>query len=577
MIGDIKRTMEENKPFGKYEKWEVINNLRLKTKDLKTMQQIIDIILENRGIKTKKEKDAFLKPSHPKDISLADIGIQKKELDSLIDRLKKAYRNKEKIVIYGDYDADGICSTAIMWEALYNRGFDITPYIPERFSEGYGINSNSIKKLKKENKELKLVITVDNGIVAFDSIKTIQKLGIDVVVLDHHQREKKLPEACAVIHTDKICGVGISWFVAGEIRRIFKIRNLKFKISDGLELAAIGTVADQVPLTNTNRSFVKYGMEELKNTQRKGLVALYKLAGIENENLGTYEINYMIAPRLNAMGRLENAIDSLRLLCTQSYEKSIELAYKLNQTNSKRQKIVDDVVAHARLKAKTLSKNKIIILSDKSYHEGVIGLVASKLTEEYYRPSVVMSKGEIFSKASCRSISGFNIIDAIKKTGSLIEGGGGHPMAAGFTIANTNIKKFSKKLNVIANSKLTRDILSKKLKVDLKLELSALSIDLYKSIKQLEPFGMGNPAPVFVSTGARLLDVRGVGDGGKHLKMNFEKGSGKIDAIWFNAGKEILRLNPNNCYDIAYHIDENHWNGIDKLQLKIMDVRTAQN
>jgi len=396
--------MKKHKLEAKFKKWEIINKFK--------NEKIIDILLENRGIVAKKSVDEYFNPTHPEKIGLKELGISRKSVTRVIKRIQKALRNKEKTIIFGDYDVDGITSSAILWEYLYSAGLDVTPYIPERFSEGYGIKEDSVIKLKEKYPDLSLIITVDNGIIAYDAVSKANKFGIDVIILDHHESGEKYPEAYAIVHSTKLCGAGIAWFFVREIDCI--IQNSSFKIRNYLELAVLGTVADQMPLVGINRSIAKYGLEQLNTTQRTGLLALYESAGIEKGNIGVYEINYIIAPRLNAMGRLENAVESLRLLCTNNRSRALELAGLLNRTNIKRQKIVDEVVTKVKLKMSKKYLDKIIVLEGDSYHEGVIGLAASKLTEEFWLPSIVISKGKDVSKGSARSIPGFSIISAIR-------------------------------------------------------------------------------------------------------------------------------------------------------------------
>ena len=538
-------------------RWEILS--KLKTPNEK---QIIGELLKNRGIKTEKDKKEFFHPTNPTKISLKSLGIAELEVKKAIARIKKAKKNKEKVVIYGDYDADGICATAILWETLYSMGLDVLPYIPERFSEGYGLNAESIKKLKDKDPDLKLIITVDHGIVADKKIDFAKELGIDVVITDHHQKGKTIPKAFAIIHTDKISGSGVSWILSREISK---------NVEDKLELAAIGTIADQLPLIGPNRSIVKHGLARLNKTKRPGLLALFEGAGIKNE-IGPYEVGFLIAPRINSMGRLEHAVESLRLLCTNDKNKAGELARHMNSTNSERQRIVEEVVAHAM----NLSKGEVpnvIILAHESYHEGVIGLAAARLTEVFYRPSIVLSKKGNISKASARSISGFNIIEAIRSLEDLYIEGGGHPMAAGFSIETRNIEKFTKKINTYAKSRLTKEILSKKLKIDLEADFSELTQDLYKGLLEFEPTGLGNPGPTFTTKDVEILDIRTVGQSARHLKLKLRQDGHIFDAIYFGGGEIYSTLTPDTKIDIAYQLEDNTWNGRKSLQLKIKDLK----
>jgi single-stranded-DNA-specific exonuclease len=353
-------------------------------------------------------------------------------------------------------------------------------------------------------------------------------------------------------------------------------RDSKSKVNDSLELVAIGTVADQMPLIGFNRSLVKYGLRNLRVTKRKGLLALFETAGIKSEDIGTYEINYLIAPRLNAMGRMENAIESLRLLCIKNVGRAKELALTLDRTNHQRQKVVDEVVLHARKKIADEGWESIIIIAHESYHEGVIGLAASKLVEEFYRPAIVLSKGEVYSKASARSISGFNIIEAIRSLDSLIEGGGGHPMAAGFTIRTENIEIFRKKLEAISKAQLTKEILSKKLKIDLEIPFFVIDKITLQKLLLFEPTGLGNYTPTFLTKDVSVAGVRYVGRDLKHLKLTLVKDDMRFDAIGFNFGGLIKDLSVKDKLDIVYTIENNVWNGYENIQLKLKDIRLSE-
>ncbi|MBI3887853.1 single-stranded-DNA-specific exonuclease RecJ [Candidatus Microgenomates bacterium] len=496
----------------------------------------IAILLKNRGIKNKNE---FLQPKFPE---------FKFNLVKTVARIRKAVKNKEKIVIYGDYDADGICSTAIMWEALKEIGANVMPFIPSREKEGYGLSKEGI-----DNIDANLIITVDNGIMAHEAIEYAASKKIDVIIIDHHEKPKVLPKAYSIVHTQKLCAAGISYFVAREFSKF-----------TSLELATIATIADLLPLTGVNRSIVKFGLEELCQTQRVGLKALFEVAGIEKT--GTYEVGYMISPRLNASGRIESALTALRLLCTNNYEKAKELATLLNTTNKERQELTESMTIHAKSIAKV--DGKIIVLDDESYHQGVIGLVAGKLVEQFYLPVIVIARGETVSKASARSISGFNIIEAIRTCEGLLLNAGGHPMAAGFSLETTQISNFKLQISKYAQEKITDDLLEKTLRVDCELPLDHIGMNLYEDIMQLAPFGMGNPEPTFASIG-KVENVRTVGTDGKHLKLVIEG----MEAIAFNMGNLLPKIKVGDSVKIAYSISLDTFNFNHKLQLKVKDIK----
>ncbi len=561
--------------------WEIVYKPDSKKgKELKN-KDIIAILLDNRGLTTATQRKDFFKSVHPKKITINSLGISAKEISQALRRIQKAIKDKEEILVYGDYDADGICATAILWECLYSYTKKVLPYIPDRFSEGYGLNGESVNKLKTKYPKLKLIITVDNGIVANEAVVKASDLGIDVIVTDHHQKGKKLPKAHSIIHTDKISGSGIAWILAREI--LSKLPAASFQLQNSLQLAGIGTIADQLPLVEVNRSFAKYGLEELNRTKRVGLLALFAEAGLDTfkdtvlhgRGIGTYEVNFVIAPRINAMGRLEHAIDSLRLLCTKSYEKARELAKYIGKTNRERQRVVDEVVFHARDIAQKSIWKGAIVLAHESYHEGVIGLAAAKLVEEFYRPAIVFARGEKISKASARSISGFNIIESIRKLDSIILGGGGHPMAAGFSIETKKIKIFQEKFEKIAEKLLTDDLLTKKLKIDCELSFALIDESLVAKLKEFDPSGIGNPTPTFATRRVRLVDARTVGQEGKHLKIVIEKDGHIFQAIGFGWGNFFSNILQEGFYDIAFTVEENIWNGSTNIQLKIKDIKVS--
>ncbi|MGB9637268.1 MAG: single-stranded-DNA-specific exonuclease RecJ, partial [Microgenomates group bacterium] len=503
-------------------KWNILSSALTGNKE-----EIIKTLLENRGVKTKKEIEKFLHPVKPEDFTAKDLGIDAKEVKKALARIKKAIDEKEGIVVYGDYDADGICATAILWETLYRLTKNVLPYIPERVSEGYGLNKETIKNLKFNppagGKNLGLIITVDHGITSAEKIKYAKKLGIDIIVCDHHQPPKEKPKCTAVVHTEKICAAAIAWFLSNRIQ---STTNHQPPITNYLDLVAIATVADLEPLTGVNRSFAKYGLQALNETKRCGLLAIMEESGIKQGEIDTYEVGYIIAPRLNAMGRMEHALESLRLLCTGNREKAKDLAAKLGLTNRERQLLTEETTKHAlesfrlRTASPTGDKGqaKLIFIEHETYNQGIIGLVAGKLVEEFHRPSIVVSKGEVYSKASARSINGFNIIEAIRAQSDLLVEAGGHPMAAGFTVETAKIELLKQRLVTLADSLIPEEILEKTLKIDLRLPLEKINLQLWQAIQQMSPFGLGNPEPVFVSK-AVIKNFRTVGNEGKHLKI----------------------------------------------------------
>ncbi len=548
-------------------KWKILNELRIKNPELR-IEDITKILLENREIKTKREIKDFLNP-RLEDVTVDSVGINNAQLKKALIRIKLAIKNKENIVVFGDYDVDGICGTAILWETLNSLGAKVMPYIPHRIDEGYGLSETGIKNLKFKIKNCSLIITVDNGIVANDAVDFANKEKIDVIITDHHVPSKIKPKAFSIVHTTSLCGTGVAWMLAQELK----------KNKDHLELVALATVADLVPLKGANRTLLKFGLEELKKTKRVGLLELFKEAGLPKNSIGVYEIGHLIAPRLNAMGRLEYAMDSLRLICTNNPKRAAELARLLGTTNRERQELTLQSVLHARayVNSKKPKLKNLLFIAHESYEQGVIGLVAGKMVEEFYRPAIVVSRGEKFSKGSARSVSGFNIIEFIREYSSYLIDAGGHPMAAGFTVETTKLLKLQKALENKAELVLNKDLLTRSLRIDCELPLSFIDINLYESLQALSPFGMGNPEPTFISKGVVVGDLRLVGAEGKHLKLvvSSQKPEVRFDGIAFGMGEIKKEINIGDKIDIVYTIDENEWNGEKKLQLKIKDFRKA--
>lgn len=555
-------------------KWTVFSQ-----KLISDNKEIIKTLLENRGLKSKKEIEEFLNPIKPENFTAKDLDIDAKEITKAVKRIDKAIKSNEAIIVYGDYDADGICATAILWETLYEltgKRKDVLPYIPERVSEGYGLNKESIQNLKLKNKNLKLIITVDHGITAAEKIEYAKELGIDVIVCDHHQIGKEKPKATAVIHTEKVSAAAIAWFLSQKIQKTGISEQ-----SNYLDLVAIATIADLEPLIGVNRSFAKYGLEALRKTNRYGLLAIFEEAGIKKEEIGTYHVGYIIAPRLNASGRIEHALESLRLVCTINKELAKDLAEKLGRINKERQFLTEETTKHAIENSKIKMQNsKLIFIEHETYNQGIIGLVAGKLVEEFYLPSIVISKGEIYSKASGRSISGFNIIEAIRAQSDLLVDAGGHPMAAGFTVETTKLEVLRERLVAYADAQILPALLEKNLKIDLELPFFALTFQLWEEIQHMSPFGLGNPEPVFMSK-AIVVNWRNVGSEGRHLKLTLkEQGSGRekkngFSAIGFNLGKLASELKVDQEIEIAYNLSLNEWNSEKHLELKLKDLQCS--
>ena len=553
-------------------KWKILSKLKTQNfspsrKKFKT-EEIIKILLANRGIKTKKEMEEFLHPPKPEELTEKDVGIKISQIKKAAERIKQAIKKGEKIIVYGDYDTDGICGTAILWETLYQLGANVLPFIPSR-EEGYGLKTERIERMAQER--VKLIITVDQGIVAYQQIEQAKNLGVDVIVTDHHvPGEKNLP-ALAVVHTIRLCGAGVAWFLAKSLPK-----SVNKKIGEELDLVTLATIADMVPLLGPNRSLVKYGLEKLRHTKRLGLLSLFDFAGIKKESLGVFEVSYLISPRLNATGRLDDPMDSLRLICTQDEKRAISLAQKIDQQNRERQNLTEKTILHAReIWLKQDTQESLIFVAHESYQEGIVGLVAGKLAEEFCRPAIVVSKGGEFSRGSARSVKEFNILEAIRSCADLLGSHGGHQKAAAFVVETNKIEILKERLNIFAKENLKDKDLSPTLLVDLELNLNDLNQAFYEDLNCLEPFGEGNPQPVFVSRKVKIVEAKMVGNGNKHLKLVVTPSNSNLvfEAIGFGMGEIFSQISPEKRVDIAYNLLLNEWQGQKRLQLRIRDIK----
>lgn len=550
-------------------KWEILNKSKIKNEKLK-IDDLVRLLLRNRGLKTNKEVEGFLNPKI-ESITSESLGIDKNQLAKALKRIKKAISEKEMIVVFGDYDVDGVTGAAIIWETLNELSVNVMPYIPHRIEEGYGLSKKGIDNLKVHFPNTKLIITTDNGIVANTAVDYAKSLGIDVIITDHHQPSKILPKAHSIVHSTKICGAAVGWFFSRFLEE--KI-NKKADFKKHLDLVALATVADVMQLNGFNRILLQIGLPMLQNTKRLGLIALFKTAVIEPSKIGVYEIGHVIAPRLNAMGRIDHAMDSLRLLCTRDRKRADALANKLNSTNLERQQVTLDSFLHAKGSIKESTIKKILFIAHESYEPGVIGLIAGKLAEEYYRPSIVLSIGKEYSKASARSVTGFNIIEFIRLSSEHLVDAGGHPMAAGFTVKTQNIPKLQKFLEKLAEEQLGDGLLVRKLKIDCELGIEFINQKLFDEMQNLAPFGYGNPEPVFLDREVTIENMRLVGKESKHLKIKIKSKNSNLgfDGIVFAYDKS-LNLKIGDKVDIVYTISINEWNGNKKLELKIKDMK----
>lgn len=507
-------------------------------------------LLINRGIKNKKEQEQFFHPKlsdFEKDLDIP--GIEKSQ-----DRINKAIKNGELIIVYGDYDVDGICGSAILYKALTSIGAKVLPYIPHREKEGYGLSRIGLAFARDSGATL--VVTVDNGVVAIEQAKYAKEIGLDLIITDHHLPLDKKPQASAIVHSIKMCGAAVAWCLA----RPLIPKSLSEEL---LQFVAIATVCDLLPLIGLGRAFLVEGLRQLHKTTNLGLLSLINECSLALQDISSYEIGHILGPRLNAMGRLEHAMDSLRLLCTKDISKARNLAKLLCQTNTVRQLLTSDAIEQAKLMID--HKKKIHILSSHQWSPGIIGLVAGRVCEEYYRPTIAISLGETTSKGSARSVDGVNIVEAIRKCSDILIDVGGHPKAAGFSILTKDIDKFKKRLEEIVIT-LPLEV-EQVLGIEAEIESKKLTKSLVDDLAKFAPFGFGNPRPVFATYEMEVSDVRTVSNG-KHLKFKVDG----IDAIAFGMGELKDMLSNGQMVDIAYIPEIDNYNGFEKIQLKVKDI-----
>ena len=544
------------------------------------IQKIIEVLLKNRNID---DIETFLHPPHPEKTSIFDFDTSyKKSIKSVFKILEKAKADKKTVVVYTDYDADGITAGAILWETLHKLGFAAMPYVPHRVREGYGFSKKGIDAIKKEH-DPALIISVDHGIAAKEQIEYAAELGIPIVVTDHHLAPKQLPDkALAIFHIPLLSGSGVSYFFSKAIFEHFEQtvdeqtqRTLRANFEgDYLALAATGTIADLVPLTGVSRGIALHGLHALTTTKRAGFIALKKQASIEHKPITPYEVGFMIAPRINAVGRLEHALDALRLLCTTSPKRAGELASQIEGHNVRRQSMVQSALKQALKQVEALPDPlpKVLVLTSTDWHEGILGLIAARLCEKYYRPTIIMTRSNEFYKASARSIPSFHITDFLRGHADHLVGVGGHAQAAGFTIEADKCDGFMKALQKSADEALSEDELKRVIEVDIAMPAKLSTVELALAIADLAPFGMGNPAPMFTSN-IEVASARTMGATNKHLKIISADG---LEIVAFGKGDMHDQMIAGSAWSVVYSIEINQWNNTTRVQAKAKWILTKE-
>lgn len=542
--------------------------------DCEDLDPVLLQLLTKRGITTPEQINRFLYPN----LDLLYNPMLLKDLDKAVNRIKKAIDKGEKITIYGDYDVDGITSTCLLIKLLRSLDGRVDYYIPSRLHEGYGLNNEAIDTIYKRGTDL--IITVDNGITSINEVKFAMDLGIDVIITDHHEPQEFIPQAVAVVNPKQkdcpypfkeLAGVGVALKLAQALG------NLDYEsMQEYLEFAAIGTVADVVPLLDENRIIVKHGLKLLENTKNKGIQALKTLLNLHDKPFDTFKIGFIIAPRINAAGRMADPDIAVELLLCEEEDRALELARALEDINQERQateaKILNEAKEIAQQKA-DFDMDGAIVISDPTWHPGVLGTVASKLAETYNRPCILIVEEGEEGRGSGRSIPGINLFEAVSKASKKLIRYGGHEQALGLTIKVENINSFTRELNNYICKKMTSIDLKPKLEIDMELKPKDINLSLAKQIELMEPFGFGNPKPVFMCKNMVIKKMRAVGEKDKHLKLGFKKRKKPLSAIGFNFGhyKEDLNFAP--ALDIVFSLEVNRWQGIVEPQLNLKDIK----
>ena len=558
-------------------KWQIYQTTEKEELEIKevskkyNINKLLATILVNRKIMDNEDLNIFLNPNRK---NFHDPFLMP-DMKKAIKRIKEAIKNNEKTIIYGDYDADGITSITVLKSFLKDIGFEVDYYIPNRLDEGYGLNNLAIEKIAKE--KYTLMITVDCGISAIEEIKYANELGIETIVTDHHEVAEELPKALAIVDAKRkdnkypcrdLAGVGV-------VFKFIQALSIELNLPEEsylkyLDIVCVGTISDIVSLTDENRVIAKLGLLLIKQTKNLGLRALLKSSGYKK--IDSTAISFGVAPRINACGRMGHAEKALELFLSKNNNEINKLTKELNEFNKLRQETEKEIYNEA---IKTIEDNKIynnntIVLAGNNWHHGVIGIVSSKITEKYFKPSILLCNEGNIAKGSGRSIPGFDLHDALMKCSDKIERFGGHSMAIGITLNRNMIDEFNDKLEKIAKDAKIDEILPI-IKIDGKLDLSDINKDVVRSLELLEPFGEGNKMPIFAVRNLKIDSIRALSEG-KHIKMTLRENNNIINAIGFNLGNLVNDYKIGDRIDVVGTLEINTFNGVDTIQINLKDV-----
>ena len=536
---------------------------------------IIAMLLQTRGIKTREEIEDFL--NNESEIASP---FEIKDMDKAADRVQRAIESGELICVYGDYGADGVTSTALLYSYLETVGANVIYYIPSRETEGYGMNIGAVDALAEKGVEL--IITVDNGIAANKEIAHAKALGIDTVVTDHHMPIDELPNACAVVDLHRpdcpskfkqLSGVGVAFKLIMALEGEFC--DVDMLLDNYADLLSIGTIGDIVELKGENRVFVKRGLQSIINSDRPGITALIENSGLTGKPLTAGKVSFTLVPRINAVGRLGLSGKSVELLLTEDYGEAQQIAQAMGDDNAERRQIETEILQKIDLEIQqnpSLVLDKIIVIDGENWHQGVIGIVASRVKEAYGKPAIIISRDGENAKASGRSVEGFALCDAVAECAELLTHFGGHPMAVGLSLASENIELFRKRINEYANS--IDSMPFDALKIDFKLNPAGVTLDIAEEIKELQPFGSGNPTPVFGLYNMKINSIIPLSNN-KHLKLIISRADTTLAAMMFFTSTDEFPYKKGDTVDFAVTLDVNEYNGNKSVSIIVKDIKSS--
>ena len=555
-------------------KWELYEEKEDEVKRLQKeykLNYLLAKILVNKGIIEKEQIRKFLNPTRN---DFYDPFLMP-DMEKAVERILTAIEKNEKTIIYGDYDVDGITSITVLKSFLKERGLNVDYYIPNRLKEGYGLNKEAVKKIADDG--YKLMITVDCGISCKEEIDYANELGIETIVTDHHEVGTEIPTAVAVVDAKRkdsnypfreLAGVGVVFKLTQALSNKLNLEEKEYL--KNLDIVCVGTISDIVPLVDENRVIAKLGLLLVEQTKNLGLKAILTLAGYKK--IDSSAISFGVAPRINACGRMGDAYKALELLLSKNLHEIDTLTKQLNAYNAKRQEIEKTIFEEAmeQIKEQGLDKNRTIVVAGKDWHHGVIGIVSSKVTEQYFKPSILLSYEDDFAKGSGRSIPGFDLYNALQKCKNSISRYGGHAMAIGITLDKNKVKKFIEQFEKVAEEEKIENIMPV-IPIDAKIELEQVNREMVKSLEQLEPYGEANKTPIFLIKNLRIDAIRTLSEG-KHLKLALKSNNTNIDAIGFNLGYMADDYIIGDKIDVAGSLEINSYGGLDTLQINIKDV-----